>query len=136
MKYEFIKGLTSDVVFRAYGKDVKELFENAAEAMAGVICQVGKVDPKIAKSVEVKGEDLKDLLYNWLQEIIALVDTEEMFFSRFEIEEISNCKLKAKIYGEPITPDKGETVVKAVTYHNFNLRKTTGGFEATISLDI
>jgi len=136
MKYEFIKGLTSDVVFRAYGKDAKELFENAAEAMASVICQIGKVSPKIAKSVEVKGEDLKDLLYNWLQEIIALVDTAEMFFSRFEIEEISDCKLKAKIYGEPMTPDKGETVVKAVTYHNFNLKETENGYEVTVNLDI
>ena len=36
-KYKFIEGLTSDVMFEAYGKDLKELFSNAAEAMFSVI---------------------------------------------------------------------------------------------------
>ena len=33
-------------------------------------------------------------MINWLQGLIAIVDTEEMFFSRFEVEEIDEhtCK--------------------------------------------
>ena len=42
-KYRFIDDLTSDVMFEAYGKDLRELFENAAEALFSVICQVGEV---------------------------------------------------------------------------------------------
>ena len=45
-KYKFIDDLTSDVLFEAYGKDLKELYANAAEAMFSIICQTEKVEAK------------------------------------------------------------------------------------------
>ena len=134
--YKYIDDLTSDVMFQATGKDLKEVFEASAEAMFEVICQIRKVGTKESRKVEVTGEDAKDLLFNWLQELIALVDTEEMFFSRFEIKEISETKLKAVVYGEPATPAKGETVVKAITYYGFGLEKVKGRWKATVAMDI
>ena len=135
-KYKFVKDLTSDVLFEAYGKTLKELFENAAKALFSVICQVEKVKPARELAVSVKGKDIKELMFNWLQELISAVDIEGMFFSRFVVEKINEKSLKAKIYGEPIVPEKGETVVKAVTYYKFNVEKSTEGYKATISLDI
>ena len=44
--------------------------------------------------------------------------------------------LKAKCYGEPITPEKGETVVKAVTYYKYKFEKTKQGYKVRVSLDI
>ncbi len=136
MKYRFIEDLTSDVMFEAYGKGLKELFENSAEAMMSVICQIGRVGSPEKREVELTGEDEKELLLNWLQELIALVDTEGMFFSRFDIREISPKSLKAAVYGEEADPGKGETVVKAVTYYNFLLEKRSKGYRARVSLDI
>ncbi len=135
-KYRFIDDLTSDVMFEAFGKGLKELFENAAEAMFSVICQLEKVGQGVSMEVEVKGKDEKELLLNWLQELIALVDTEGMFFSRFEVREISQKGLKATLYGEEAEPAKGETVVKAVTYHKFMVEKVGEGYRARVSLDI
>ena len=134
MKYKFIDSLTSDDLFEAYGKDLKELFENAAEAMFTIICKNVKKKDKI--TVEVAAKNEKDLLYNWLQILIAQVDLEEMFFSSFNITKISPKNLKAEIYGEPITKEKGETVVKAVTNYKFALEKTKEGNKTNISLDI
>jgi SHS2 domain-containing protein len=135
-KYRFIDDLTSDVMFEAFGKDLKELFENSAEAMFSVICQLGRVGHGESREVEVRGKDERELLLNWLQELIALVDTEGMFFSRFEVGEISPTVMKATVYGEEAEPGKGETVVKAVTYHKFVVEKTKGGYRARVSLDI
>ena len=136
MKYKFLDDLTSDVLFEAYGKDLKEVFENSALAMFTIICDMKKIEEQSKITIEVKGKDKLDLLYNWLQELIARVDTEEMFFSHFNILEISEKSLKAEIYGESITPEKGETLVKAVTNYKFNLEKTEKGYRSTISLDI
>ena len=36
MKYKFIDNIMSDVAYEAYGKDLKELFINAAEALLSV----------------------------------------------------------------------------------------------------
>jgi SHS2 domain-containing protein len=136
MKYKFIDDLTSDVLFEAYGKDLKELFANAASALFSVICQIEKIRPKLKRGVEVAGGNAKELMFNWLQELISLVDTEEVFLSKFEISEISNKHLKAKCYGEGITKGKGGTLVKGVTYHKFGIEKTDKGYKVTVSLDI
>lgn len=136
MKYKFIKDLTSDVLYEAYGKDLKELFANSAEALMSIICQLDKIEDKESKEFEVKGDDLKDLMFNWLQELIASVDLDQLFYNRFEILEIDENHLKAKAYGEPISKEKGETVVKSVTYYKFNVEKTEKGYKASVSLDI
>jgi len=136
MKYKFIDEIKSDVMFEAYGKGLKELFQNAAEALFSVICKLKEVKPKEAINVETKAENEEELMINWLQELIALVDTEEKFFSKFRIEEISNKHLKATIHGEPIKPELGDTVVKAVTMYKYKFEKTKEGYKVTVSLDI
>ena len=135
-KYKFIDDLTSDVMFEAYGKDLKEVFENAAEAMFSIICRLDEVKHDNTLKVEVHGRDEKELMVNWLQELIGLVDTESMFFSEFKIKEIDSSHLKAEIYGEGMSPEKGETVVKAVTYYKYLFEKTRKGYRTRVSVDI
>ncbi len=134
--YKFIDNITSDVMFEAYGKDLKELFRNSAMALSSIICDIKKVKEEKSFSVELKGDSTEDLMVSWLQEIIALVDTEEMFFSRFDVNEISENHLKANIYGEPISPEKAGVVVKGVTYYKLKIEKIKNNYKATISLDI
>lgn len=136
MKYKYVKDLTSDVMFEAYGKNLKELFANSALAMFEMICKIKKVKAEEKIRVEVEGDDLKELMHNWLQELIALVDTKEMFFSKFVIKKIDEKKLVAECYGEEIKPELGETVVKALTYYGFDVRKEKGKYVARVSLDI
>ncbi|MBU1203450.1 MAG: archease [Nanoarchaeota archaeon] len=122
IKYRFVEGPTSDVMFEAYGKTSKELFENSALALSEVICKIKQVKPKNKIKVQVRAESLRELLFNWLQEIIAQVDINEMFFSKFKITKITDTTLTAELYGQPIQPELGETVVKAITRHNFTLK--------------
>lgn len=136
MKYKIIDEIMSDVMFDVYGKDKKELFENAAEALFSVICEIKKVKPVKKIKIKIKGKDLKDLLYNWLQELIGIVDIEEMFFSKFQIKKINDKELEAEIIGETTSKEKSGTVVKAVTYYSFNLEKTEKGYKARVSIDI
>ena len=129
MKYKFLDNITSDVMFEAYGKDLKELFQNAAEALFSVICKIKKVKPKEAEEFEIKANNLENLMINWLQGLIAIVDTEQKFFSKFEIEEVDETHIKAKLCGEPIKAELGETVVKAVTMYKYKLEKTKGQWD-------
>lgn len=136
MKYKLVDRITSDVMFEAYGSTFKELLVNSAEALASVTCKIEEVKAERKVAVEVKGRDKKDLLFNWLQKIIAEMDINEMFFSKFEIKSLKGNKLTAELRGEGITPAKGGTVVKAVTYHDFELEEKDGKYKATVSLDI
>ena len=136
MKYRFIEDLTSDVMFEAYGKDLKGLFENAALALFSVICQIERVGSKIEKIVEIKSDNIEGLMYEWLQELISIVDIKGLFFSKFEIIGMGEKHLKAKCYGEEADPEKGGTVVKAVTYYKYLFEKTGEGYRVRVSLDI
>lgn len=135
--YKFIDDLTSDVMFEAKGRTLKEVFANAATALFDVIAQVDKVKHEKSVKVTVNGESLENLMFNWLQELITLVDTDEMFFSRFDVkvDEKSN-KLNATCYGEPAKPEKSGTLVKAVTYYKYKFEKTKTGYRVNVSLDI
>jgi SHS2 domain-containing protein len=147
-KYRFIDDLTSDVMFEAHGKTLEELFANAAEAMFSVICQLDRVEPKESRPVTAEAESAEKLVVAWLQKLIGMVDTDEMFFSRFEVRGVKKIKdhtpenviwqVKANVYGEPITPEKGETVVKAVTNYGFRFGKDRKGkgYKVKVSLDI
>jgi len=137
-KFEFVEDLKSDVMFKAYGETLEELFSNAALALFSVICQTDKIEPRIIKEVEVGGKDLEDLMFNWLQELIVVVDLDNLFLSEFEVLKIGEdgTYLKARCRGEPMTPEMGGTVVKSVTYYKYNLRKTGEGYSVRVSLDI
>ena len=137
MRYKFLnKEVTSDIMFEGYGKTRKELFENSAEALMSIICRIDAVKPKKSANINLKADNLKELMFRWLQELIVLVDTEEMFFSKFKIDEIGDNFIKARIYGEVISREKARTLVKAVTYHKFDVLKDKKGYKARIVLDI
>jgi SHS2 domain-containing protein len=135
-KYRFIEDLTSDVMFEAYGKDLKEVFENAAYALFSVVCQIKKVGRRVERDIEIEAEDARELMIDWLQELIARVDIEGLFFSKFEVQEISLTRLRARVYGDKAKTGLGGTVVKAVTYYKFRFEKTGDGYTARVSLDI
>jgi SHS2 domain-containing protein len=135
--YRFIDDLTSDVMFEARGKTLNQVFANAAIALFDVIAQVEKVKAEKSVRVTVKGLDLEDLMFNWLQELITLVDTHEMFFSRFDVkvDEKTN-SLEATCYGEEAKAEKSGTLVKAVTYYKYKFEKIKNGYRVNAALDI
>ena len=135
-KYKFLDNITSDVAYEAYGKDLKEVFENAAKAVFSIICKIDRVKAEKKEKVEVKADNVSDLMFDWLQNLIAMVDTEEMFFSKFDIKEIDETHLVAECYGEEIKPELGETVVKAVTMYKYKFEKTDDGYKVVVSVDI
>jgi SHS2 domain-containing protein len=136
MKYKFIDSITSDVMFEAYGKDLRELFENSAEALFSVICKIDKIKPVKKEKFQMKAENVKDLMINWLQGLIAAAEVEEMFFCKFKVLEIDEEHVIGEVSGEGISPEKGSTVVKAVTYHKFSLEKGKKGYVVSVTLDI
>jgi SHS2 domain-containing protein len=139
MDYEFLD-FTSDVMFKAYGKDEKELFVNAARAMFSVICDIDSAGREKKVKITVKAEDFEKLLYEWLSVLLTQSEIEEMFFSEFHIDGIEEgddmLNLKGWAFGEDATVEKGGTLVKGVTYYGFKVEKRESGFVATVSLDV
>jgi SHS2 domain-containing protein len=55
-------------------------------------------------------------------------------YTRFQIETLTPTELRAQIFGAPLThPDK---IIKAVTYHNLEIKQTASGWEAVVVVDV
>ncbi len=125
-KFEFIDITTADVGFLAYGRDLNELFENAALAMFESIVNTAKVERKVDRKVEVEGEDLESLMFNWLNELLFYVDAENLVFSEFDVRvDEKSLMVRAVCKGEKIDVEKHEvrTLVKSCTYHKLRVEK-------------
>ncbi len=140
-KFEFLEHM-ADAYVAAYGKDLAEAFENAALAMFDVMTKVEDIAPKIENYLEVKGKDEYALLYNWLEALLVKFETEEMLYSKFQVQEISRNPegfvLKARIWGEKYDPQKHvqKVGVKAVTYHRMEIIRKPEKITLKFILDI
>ncbi|MDD5428905.1 MAG: archease, partial [Candidatus Omnitrophica bacterium] len=80
---------TADIGIRVFGKDLKELFENAALGMFDLIADLGGIKTSIEETVEADGDTSEELLVAWLDELLYRFYTKEIIFAKFRIEEMS-----------------------------------------------
>ena len=124
--YEYFEH-TADVKFRAYGKTPDEMLSNAALALFNSMINTATVQPKETWKVKLSSQDLEQLAYDWLSELIFLFETEFAVFSIFDVklQQNSDWRLEAAIGGEKIDPSRHafDNEVKAVTLHQFEVKK-------------
>jgi len=123
---------TADVGIRGYGESLEEAFEAVALALFDVMVDVRKVESKECRQVEVEGEDMMALLYNFLEELLVLHDMEGLVFGDVDVEiekTTEGYRLKAKACGEPLDYEKHEPKeeVKAITYHEMKIERLPDG---------
>ncbi len=113
---------TADIKFQAYGKSLEEVFENSAYAtLSAIYSGKKKVDKKQLKGIKIKGKDLRSLLYNFLEEIIYLIDSEEFLTGDIDglkivKEKTGHFILKCKLWGDSSQKYKDLDHIKSVTY--------------------
>src|SRR3989344_7247944 len=124
MTYKFLEDIAiADIAFDATGKDLNEVFENCALALFECMADLKTVKANIKKEIKLENKELDKLLYDFLEEIIFLKDTESLVFSKVNvnIKENKIFKLNSTIFGDKINKDKQvlKDDVKAVTMHMF-----------------
>jgi len=140
MSYRYLEH-TSDIEFLAEGSTLEEVFESSAKAFYDSIVDIDKVSPLEKRKISVGGVDLENLLYNFLEELLYLFDT-EMFVGKEIKVDISKKEgeysLNAEIKGEILDLKKHEpkTEIKAVTYHEMYVKKVGDKYVAHVILDI
>ena len=131
-----------DAYVEAYGSSLEEAYTNAALAMFEVMTDTSKVEPNIKESVEVEGDDLKSLLYSWLESLLIKYGIENRLYSKFVVEKIdidnSHARLKASIFGEDFNHLKhpSKTEVKAITFHLMEIEHSEDKCRLRFLLDL
>ena len=138
---------TADIQLRVFGQTLPQFFRNAVVGMfqsIGPIAQgCTKTDGRLVcqslpinHSVVIDGAiDLETLLVDFLSEALYLSDVHNEAYLDATVEQVSNTSIKATLHGVPVT---GFEVVeiKAVTYHNLQVKQVDGIWQADIVFDI
>jgi SHS2 domain-containing protein len=132
--YEVVEH-TADWSLRIYGRDLGQLFENAARGMASLlVADLSALAADEERRFDLEAFDAETLLVDWLGELAYLAEDEQLVFHDFELQDVSENHLSAVVRG-----GRAERLVKhikAVTYHNLEIVKTDAGLTVTVVFDV
>lgn len=133
-----IFAVTADKGIRAWGCNLPELFVNAAHGLWSLMVEAGTARSERMLSVEVEADDRETLLVGWLNELVYIHEAKEFVAAEFAITHLSDTRLEADIWGEPIDRTRHSRVghVKAATYHLLRVQPTEEGWEAQVVVDV
>ena len=132
-RYEEVEH-TADAAIQAFGRDLSELFANAAYGMFDLLADMEKLHPTIEREVSLEAPDLEALLVDWLGELLYLREAHGEVYKGFEISTLSPTELRAVAKGGKRFVPRMD--IKAVTYHGLKIEKTEEGYVVTIVFDV
>jgi SHS2 domain-containing protein len=137
-KYNYLPH-TADVKFESFGITMRDCFRNAGIAMCNAMYNIQTIEAKKTIKIELKAESAEQLLHKFLEEILYQIDVERMLFREFLISiDEKKFSLVCEMVGEAINPEKHtiKSLVKAVSWHQFELAKQGREWKATVIVDV
>ena len=125
---------TADIAIRVWGRDLAELFANAAYGMACQLADVEAVKPTVEHEIQLEGWDAETLLVSWLNEFVYLNERDGLVFTEFDILELSPTRLRAVVRGGPAPVRRYS--IKAVTFNDLRIVHIAEGYETTVVFDV
>ena len=129
---------TADVGVRAWAPSREGVFEEAAKAAFSLICDPLTIDQTETHELRLEAEDRELLLVAWLNELIYVFEAKRTLFVDFELVELDDTHLVARVTGEQLDPSRHAICggVKAATLHELSLTEGPSGWEAFVILDV
>ena len=125
---------TADVALVAHGRDLPELFRNAADGMIAVAGFEAEASPLGSRWMCLSAPDRETLLVTWLEEILSQAEAEHTLLRDYTLRVRDDTQLEVEAATASIRHIAKE--IKAVTFHGLEIRRVEGGFEATIVFDV
>jgi SHS2 domain-containing protein len=133
---------TADITLECWAPELKQAFEEAALGTFEVILDTSTVEPLHPIDINLLGTDLEELLVEWVGRLIALIDIESSFYSKFDVisitQESDGFSLKGQAWGETINHEKHDTrtEVKAMTYADLRIHQEPEKTTIWFTLDL
>ena len=130
----------SDVGFEVYGTTLEELFANAAIACYGFMTDIEEIEETEERAIEIESEDLYSLMFDWLDELLFLFESESLVFKKFDLKvDVSGdgTSISGRCRGGKFDPYRHESgiIIKAVTYNMMEIKKNEF-WHARVVLDV
>ena len=127
---------TADLEIRVWGEDLGSLFRQSAAGMIQLSGVEGLAEgiSSVQQNISLEAMDYEGLLILFLEELLYRLTEDYMVYEIQELSISSEYTLKARLTGAQIKSYQRD--IKAVTYHNLNIRTTADGYEVNIVFDI
>lgn len=129
---------TADIGVRARAPERSGLLRACTAGLYEVIGQLVPTGETVPHAIELIGESDALLLRDYLAELLHLFETEGSMLTDLQVHEFSESHLAVSGALRRIDDEQSslEREVKAITYHELDVRVVADGFEATFIVDI
>ena len=132
---------TADAKYEAYGKTIEELFSNAATACMEVMTDTSLIKEEQKHDITIKAKRLESLLYDFLDELLFILDTEGTITKNAQNLTIKETEegyeLRTTLTGDSHKHYDITSDVKAITYSDMIIeQKENGTWRCMVVVDI
>ena len=118
------------------GKNMKELFENAAFAMFTLIAKPDKDRKRKPMKIAVTANNTEDLLMAYLRETLHYYKVRKTLLCSFRVMLLTEHKVHAKLTGEELDRHIIINDIKSAKYGDEKIVKTRNGYLTRIVFDV
>ena len=126
MSYKYLEHAT-DALIEVRAKTLEEAFVVAGKSVVETIIDSNNIQEIEEKNIKVKGRNLLNLLYNWLEEIVTITITDGFAIRNFSVSIKKNkeCQIISKISGEKLDLKKHnfKVEIKSPTFHLMEIKE-------------
>ena len=124
---EYLDHMT-DAYLRIRGQTLNEAFEYSAMGLVSIMYDIENIEKKQQIPIFAEGDELENLLFDWLDKILLMMLIDKVIFSKFKIEitfDESSNKYLLTGYGEgelvDISKHELKVEIKGITYHEMKI---------------
>jgi SHS2 domain-containing protein len=122
MSFEYLPH-TADKKIHAKGNNLAEAFGEGALAVYNTIVKIKEIKPTKEKTIKVKSESKEALLYDFIDELLYIIDTEKFIGSKVKEVKLENNKITITFKGDDYTNYDHLGDVKAMTYSEMEIKE-------------
>ena len=126
MSYKYLEHAT-DALIEVNAKTLEDAFSVAGKSVVETIIDSNNIQEIEEKNINVKGRNLLNLLYNWLEEIVTITITDGFAIKNFSVNIKKNkeYQIVSKISGEKLDLKKHnfKVEIKSPTFHLMEIKE-------------
>jgi SHS2 domain-containing protein len=125
---------TADWALRVWAPNFADLCRQAAAGMVSLTGSVLAPEPTSKREIHLDAADPESLLVVWLEEILYDLESHGLAPSEMHLRTEGDTRLRGTIVQHSLLRP-GKTI-KAVTYNDLHIQRSSDGCEATIVFDV
>lgn len=131
-------GHTSEIGLEIIGRDLSELFKNAALGLLSLYGISPSRGGSQIKLVSIRAADAEETLVQWLNELVYFVGTRRWVFSDISFHRAEPNHLLAELKGEPSSQEKLplSREIKAATRYQLRIQREGNHLAAKVVFDV